>query len=72
MQSSRLGGTCEGSCVCSKSFEGIPFLPCKLGVHGETGKGNAVGSYDFTKEERIELANNQAVVITDSDSKIID
>lgn len=64
-------GVSAGSIVCSQNLEdSIPFLPCKLDVHCDTG--HAVGSYDFTKEKYIRLTNRSAIVLTAAEQKIID
>ncbi|MDE6064977.1 MAG: Type 1 glutamine amidotransferase-like domain-containing protein [Lachnospiraceae bacterium] len=63
-------GVSAGSIVCSRNFEkAIPFLPCKLDVHCDTG--HCAGSYDFAKEECIRLTNSSAIVLTASEQKII-
>lgn len=63
-------GVSAGSIVCSQNPESaIPFLPCRLDVHCDTG--HAAGSYDFTAEECIRLTNRSAIVLTAAEQKII-
>lgn len=63
-------GVSAGSIVCSQNLESaIPFLPCRLDVHCDTG--HAAGSYDFAEEKCIRLTNQSAIVLTSAEQKII-
>lgn len=64
-------GVSAGSCICSKDFEdGIPWLPCELGVHCKVG--TPAGFYDPEEMKRINLTNDQAVIFEENKIRVVE
>ena len=64
-------GVSAGSCICVNGYEdNLGFLPCTISVHCR--EGNIAGALDLNHCSHINLADNQAIIIENENSYILE
>lgn len=64
-------GVSAGSCICARGFEDtLGFLPCTLSVHCKDG--STLGRLDINQCIHINLTDNQAIIIEEKETYIVE
>lgn len=64
-------GVSAGSLICADNYpKGLGFISCRLDVHCQ--KGTKEGHIETDRNQKIALTNQQAILITDDDTIIIE